>query len=519
MFDAGTGFFQFVFANLADEYFVAPNIKVDFPSLLRLRLIEDGFRYICFIDKTSFGKRYDYQMILTGGLNEKSLKEPKGGKGKPKIFGGNKSQTDTNGAGDYFAKSVVETDMGALCGHLRTLLRKMTKQRDFAIVCPIGIFSDCCDDNDLLKELVYRRKNPNHSIMILTGSTNAAEHDRFFRKLAILEAAYSNREYKSIFLNEDLFPEIKSYIRNCSSQKKLIFTYDYLKSVFRERMKLINCRDYRSLCSLVRYAVIRNRERLPVEYSSDYYAALIFAWYANDTFRKKYGDLDLPENLFLENSVIVRTVRDSAFFEAANAVLRSEGIKENNEKPREIAEYWGIDRKEVPIVYDTVTMTTRLPEIYSYLTAYRRNLKKHESILSAAEWKDLEEAERFFSRPCYPLYEGVLPHERCTQYQQKIQELYLLLKKDEWNSWDESAMRLLFLMYKRCRVHADKTDDEDVTNERGQLEIEKCFAAIERCIYSSEKMPDDRLQSEFLCSQTESVICRRDINALRAYKV
>ena len=46
MFDADAGFFNLLFANLEDDYYTEPCIKMNLLSFLRLKLIEDGFRYL-----------------------------------------------------------------------------------------------------------------------------------------------------------------------------------------------------------------------------------------------------------------------------------------------------------------------------------------------------------------------------------------------------------------------------------------------------------------------------------------
>lgn len=515
MFDAGLGFFHLVFANLSDDYYISPGIKIDFPSFLRLKLMEDGFRYICFVEKAAFSQEHEYQILLTGRLTEKMLKE----KEKKKLFGSAKHHSDTDDKQDFFTKTVIGTEIGTLRGYFRKILDKMGVRKDFALICPIGIFADCCEDTDLLKDLINRRKNPNHNIIILTGSVNAAEHDVFFRRLAAPEVSYNRAAFRSPFQNGDLFPEVKNLIRTSRTIKKLIFTYDFLKEAFGERMQILNRLDYESLRSLLRYIVLHNRQRFPLEFSSDYYAALICAWYQNEKFREKYRELDLPRNPFREYSVIAQTASLPAFFERANSVLHAEKVEDTGEKARDIADFWNAGTTDVPIIYDSVTMLSRLPEIYSYLITYRRNLRKHETILSVEEWKELYDTLRFFGRPSYSMNEGVLPHERCVRYQPKIQSLYQSLKKEDWNGWDEAAMRLVFIMYKRCRFHADKTEDEDPTNERGRLELEKCLEAIEKCIYNSLRLPDETAQARFLCDKAESVICRRDFNALREFKV
>ena len=51
MYDADAGFFHLTFANPDDDYFTETYLKMSCASFLRLSLIEEGYRYLCFIEK------------------------------------------------------------------------------------------------------------------------------------------------------------------------------------------------------------------------------------------------------------------------------------------------------------------------------------------------------------------------------------------------------------------------------------------------------------------------------------
>ena len=527
MFDAKIGMFHLVFANPDDDYYTSTYIRTDFQSFLKLNLVNDGFRYLCFIGKPSaIGCKSDYQMIMTGGLTDVLLKEEPEKKGFLHIFGakgGKKSKSEAVKELAYDSKTVVDADKNMLCRYFINLLDRMGEQTGYAVVCPFDIFSACCEQsNDLVDRLIARQKKPNQNIIILTGSVNAADHDALFSKLALSDQEAND----SVFQNENLFPNIKNYIKSKKNRDgfpilpKLIITYDFLKNAFGERMHVLNGLSYESVCSMVRYTLIRRREIPAIRYPSECYAALIYAWYANEKFREKYADLQLPDNPFRAMSVIAKEINKDRFFEKAKTVLEKEGVRVSRSGAQELADYWRVDSRETAILYDTTMMNDRLPEIYSYIQNYRRKLKKHEEILTAAELRELDEMERFFRQPSYSLFEGqfILPHERCGRYQKNFSELYNSLKKEDWNSWDETAMRLVFVMFRRCYEHAQETV-EDYTNECGRVEFEKCMEIIGECVRNSELIPYEKIMAKGICREAERVLCCKDITTVKAYKL
>ena len=525
MIDAKTGFFHLVFANMSDDYYTDSYVKTDFLSYMRLKLIEDGFRYLCFIEKTPFGSQKEYYMILTGGLTESMLRETPEKKKKIFAFGGGSPKDDTWDNRDCGKKSVIEANTNTLCRYLRSILGKMANQKGFAVVCPLDIFSTCCEDPDTLKELIARQKSPNQNVMILTGSVNAAEHDSLFRELAIADMPRA----ASIFQNNELFPNIKRYIRNNSSRAglsvlpKLIFTYDFLMNAFEDRMLVMNDLGFDALCNMMRYTALRTGMRLPLHYPAECYAAVIFAWYANKQFHERYPKLELPENPFREMSVIAGVILKPGFYEAADEVLKQEAPDmEPGEKAADIVDYWNPGAAVTAVIYDEKAMKAKLPEIRNYLIAYRRILKGHTDILSQDELKDIDMMFEYFSLPSYSqCTESELPHEmfRKKEYQNEIQELFYSLKKADWNCWDETAMRLLFVMFKRCFDHTKEAAEMDINNYCGHLEFGKCIEVIRYCRKKSKTAPHERNEARYTCKQAERVMRCQDPYTIKTYEV
>ena len=520
MFDSNSGFFYLVFANMTDDYYTSSFFKTDFLSYLRLRLIEDGFRYLCFVNKTPFGHQREYRLTLAGGLNISMIQQASANRGFfDNLFMRGNNRNDVWDTQERNRKSCIEINLNTLREYMSNILNKMAEQRGIAVVCPLDIFSVCCEDEGIIKALTERQKKPNQNIMILTGSVNAAEHDAHFRRLAVQDA----RDHTSVFRNGKLFPNIERYI-NARRDKltKLIFTYDLLKGAFGERMRILNDLSFEKLCLLVKYAVMHDN-RIPLRYSSDYYAAVIYAWYENERFRRRYEYLNLPENPFRETKIVADAIAQRSFFDLANKVLQAELEGMSDYEAQDIADFWRSDDKGVPIVYDLSVKNERVPAVRDCLIAFRRQLRGHEDILEEEEWRDIDMMVQYFSRPSYSLYEGqsVLPHERCADYKGKIDKLYHSLKKEVWNSWDDSAMKLLFVMFKRCYEHT--RESEETTQDRdsylGEQEFKKCMESIEHCMFNSARYPGESNMAKFFYSETKQVLCCEDPDRVRTYCV
>ena len=520
MFDANAGFFNLVFANIEDDYYTPSYIKTDFWSYLRLQLIEDGFRYLCFVNKTPFGHQREYRLTLAGGLDISMLQQASAHRGFfDNLFMRGNNRNDVWDTQERSRKSCVEVNPNTLREYMSNILSKMSEQRGIAVLCPLDIFSVCCEDEGILKALIERQKKPNQNIMILTGSVNAAENDVYFRSLAVQDT-FDNT---SVFRNGKLFPNIEKYINSRRDKlTKLVFTYELLKEAFGKRMYVLNDLSFEKLCLAVKYAVMRNNW-VSLRHSPDCYAAVIYAWYENERFRQRYEYLNLPENPLRETKIVTDAIVQGSFFDLANRVLQSELEDINNDEAQDIADFWRSDYKGVPIVYDLSAKNERVPAVRDCLIAFRRQLRGHEDILKEEEWRDIEMMVQYFGRPSYSLYEGqsVLPHERCVDYKGQIDKLYHSLKKEVWNSWDDSAMKLLFVMFKRCYEYTRET--EETTQDRGsylgEQEFKTCMKSIEHCMLNSVRYPGESNRAKFFYSDTKQVLCCEDPNRVRTYCV
>ena len=123
MFDANAGFFNLVFANIEDDYYTPSYIKTDFWSYLRLQLIEDGFRYLCFVNKTPFGHQREYRLTLAGGLDISMLQQASAHRGFfDNLFMRGNNRNDVWDTQERSRKSCVEVNPNTLREYMSNIL-------------------------------------------------------------------------------------------------------------------------------------------------------------------------------------------------------------------------------------------------------------------------------------------------------------------------------------------------------------------------------------------------------------
>lgn len=504
MFDANNGFFHLVFANEDDRFYTDSYIRMDLESYIRAQLIQDGFKQLCFIGKAPYHSHKEYRMVLFGGLSKKQLlsvsKAVKHG-GFSGFFSGKKKKSEEEDADVSPKAETIDFSSEELADYMMMLAALMSdKKKSIAAVCPIGIFSDCClYDGAVGAMTALRRNHSERSIFILTGSVDAKKNNPYFRK--------SEAEHKSIFFNENLFPEICETFdesRNCLP--KLIFTYDLLAEAFGSRMLVLNQLSFESMCRAVRYLLMRSGA-LYYRNDPDIYAAMIWAWYENSGFRAEYASLNLPENPFRSTKVIVESLSQPFFTEA-------DRIVGDDPDAQKILDDWfaGYDRP-VAIVYRRMEDNDCFSNILTQLCDYRSRIEGHENLLDFRKMQQLEEMTEYFSRPSYPSAnnQGALPHEGFggVSCRKTIGKLYSSLKNREWNNWDSGAMYLLFLLFDLCYRHTTEVVDKfrkvpiDYFNDLGKKEFNMCMRAIGHCIAQSEENPHNARAASAFISDAE----------------
>lgn len=521
MFDESRGFFYLVFANPDDCFFTESYIKLDFPSYLYRRLLEDDFRHICFIGKTPIGRDFAYQMDFIGALGKElhnSLKKKKsfawGLKKKKHAASDSETGFDSVEKGN---RVHIDFDFPLMKDSLLKVIEMMDGTRDIAVVCPIEIFAECCEADAVLKKMIIRQSQANHNIMLLTSSVDAAENDRYFRNPQNVFQEKCDPLISDVFYHEKLFPNMSGKFNDSSSNTpKLVLTYDALKEAFAERMVVLNSLSYDRLRIAVRYALMRGKNTQFCCHP-DTYAALIWAWYENSLFREKYPQLKLPENPFRSTKVITEHIAQHGMVPAASEVIAAEQVG-----TREFVNRWFCETGGAEIAYDRRALQgSGCYAILRVLGNFRRLIAGHESLIGDEEMKKLSRMIRYFSKPSYTsVYNhDVLPHERFNDAhtKQTLQNLFAFLHKDEWNNWDDGAVHLLYTLLELCYRHGTTISSMDYYNSLGKAQFEKGMQAIAYCMKNSQTNPADSSGASCFSAETVRVLRSGDLKKIKDY--
>ena len=505
----GRGFFHLVFANTDDCFFTESYIKMNFESTVRMHLMEADFRQICFFDKTDIHNNYSYKLDFRGSRCPDFLSFLK----KKKKFFLNKNPQNVdikeyNGS-DGLKRITAEFNFSALRDCMLYLLELMTRSWDIAIVCPIEVFAECCDAEVVIKRLAAAQAGSEHNIMVLTGSVNAADNDPYFRNPELEFNSKNEQLASNIFFNEKLFPDmIEKFNNSSASTPKLVLTYDALAETFADRMTVLNDLSFDKLRIAVRYVLMRNPETRFV-YSPDAYAAVIWAWYENPGFRELYHQLQLPENPFLSTRIVTEFLEQGGFFRSANDVIHRESVWEY----RKFLSRWKCEASGVSIVYNKTSLRAgRCYPIISFLTTFKKLISSRgERILGTEGMSQITLMTRYFSKPSYTSHHNkvMLPHERFADSNTKatVTTMYnYLMRKKDWNTWDDGAVLLLFTMFDQCYRLSKAMSSIDFYNELGKSLFDKGLQVLQYCMDKSEEYSESVIDSDIVSRFASSFI-------------
>jgi|GEM_PF-6696568 len=486
MFDANKGFFYLVFANTDDYFFTESYIKMDFESTIKMNLLENEFRHICLFGRAPISCDYTYRLDYRGSAQlhplsfiKKKMKWP-----KSKYAVHTDERNEPNGVRRVHA----EFNRAVLQDCLQYLFGLMETGQDIAVVCPLKIWAECCGEDAFLKRLAACRSRTAHNAVVLTGSVDASENDVYFRNPAYeLDAA--EKAPAMFFFNEKLFPHmIDKFSNGFSSTPKLVHTYDALQEVFADRMVVLNDLSYEKLRIAVKYIFMRRSEG-KYHYPPELYAAVIWAWYENPAFRSKYASvLRLPDNPFRSMRVITDYIGRYNITTLADQIINMEQAW----RVREFLTRWQLREKSPSILYESSTAPdNHCSAIVSMLLAYKRTMKRHVAILGDAGAAQMDRIMLYFCNPAYTSCHNKvkLPHERFAEEDNKAaitQMLDKLRKKEEWNSWEEGAMLLLYTLFEQCCRQSKAMCSIDQYNELGKSVFEKALQAMQYCMYRAE---------------------------------
>ena len=533
MFDAGKGFFHFVFANRDDDYYTSSYIKMGFEPYLRYKLIKENYRYICFLGREQYKMGKDYRIDLMGGIGTEILDqvvvEPvKKNKGLFDIFG-KKSKSERQDKiseihhEEGFKIEHVETDFNTLLGYFNKIMEIMIQKKGVAIVIPIDIFTEFTENTEVVKMLINLQSRPGYNIIVLTSSVKALDNDLYFRNPSFeYRSQKIQGDRTSIFFNPKLFPEIDNVfnIRTSDSITKLIFIYDRLKSAFGERMIVWNGFPYDHILRAVKYTFMRTPS-LPFMRTPEQYAAIIWAWYENEDFREKYSELHLPLNEFRKTKEITEVLQQKEFCRIIEKIIDEKCP--NDKSIKSFFEHMSCEDKPIRIVYETRGRVDSIDSvIVQQLIRFKKTISGHEDALGDDVLKKVSLMIRQFSKPSYQSAnnKAELPHEKFRDEESRklLSSLFSALdEKSEWNSWDDGAMYLLYTLFWTCYSDAISMCDNDLFNLLGEARFNKCMEALRYCMKNSRQIPFDTEKACSFANTTARKLERADQKELKKY--
>ena len=280
-----TGFFHFVFANINDEYYTPSLIRMNFYTYLWYRLTKDKYKSFAILKKISVGS--GYLMELTG-MNEEQFG---GFKKKNKLFKGffsSKQEEDVQSPYDtsVFRRVIRIKTNEEMLQLTDSIINLMQEGNNIALAMEIDDFCLYCSDEKKRKLLGALRKNNRSNAVILYSGVDAAENDPYFIR---------NSTSPSVFFDKQIFPEIERAFNPGDTERirKLVFTYEVLKSALGDNMHVWNRFTQERLIQVIRYVSLRSDSYAKMV-SPDLIAAIIRIWYGNQSFQEKYKGSSSP---------------------------------------------------------------------------------------------------------------------------------------------------------------------------------------------------------------------------------
>ena len=141
------------------------------------------------------------------------------------------------------------------------------------------------------------------------------------------------------------------------------------------------------------------------------------------------------------------------------------------------------------------------PEIVHHITRFYTLVLSHRYHLGEDKLLRLSAVASRFSEPCFQssYVKASLPHKSFEEAScsSLVNELIVKLSvKQEWNSWDDACVEMLYTLFDLCMVHAECTCDKDAYNEIGTLQMEK---GIEMIRYAMEQSVTSPFANEKAC--------------------
>lgn len=501
MFSAD-GFFQFVFANRNDHYYTQSLVKLNFESYILYTLKKCKFKYIVFLTKCDSTSEY---ILEVTGINLDTLFEQKNKKDSVSIrrlIGGRKTVSDASPFEPSIKRKKTEKmTLDKAIPFIDKILELMQENEGISLVMSIDDFFAYSKNEKKCKLLSSLKRKQSYNCVVLVSSVEASENDRFFTSSA----------NDNVFFDGRLFPEIREAfdsVNHPERVKKLVFTYEILKSALGDRMHVLNMFSEESVLNVVKYSLLRvtHYNTVNIMFTPEFVTAAIRIWYGNKNFRSKYQDnspfVDIPnENrMFSEIELCVPKIK---FFQWLQNVSR----EEETEDGKKLTDKWIINDDYQYIGYFSSSfnphaITVKIKNFQRMLISC--NYKLGNDKLGNNKYERLTAIVECFQKPSQKssLLKTELPHKLfeekdCANLVDNL--ISNLSRKSEWNSWDDGCVEILYTLFDLCYEHADDAGDVDTFNEIGKLQIKKGMEMIEFAMQQSIVAP---FANDYACRVT-----------------
>ncbi len=524
--------FHFVFANMNDEYYTSSLVKMDFDTYLWYCLRTNSYKYIAHIIKVPNSSEYVMELTNMSLKKTENTASSSGFWGSFSFFSRNNND-DMRSKEHFFyehdSNVCREKSSAKLWDDMQEgiseILEFMKTNSSVAFVMHIDEFDMLCKNRDNMAKLVAMKKDNHSNIIVLCGSVDAAENDKYF-----VESSHkynSKNQYdandRSIFFERKLFPELLNEFRPADIEKlpKMVITYALLKKALGDRMMVWNEFSYDKVLDVVRYKFLRARkEEMAEMYPPEFAAFAVQAWYGNYHFRSKYkeGSSVLDGNRTRRFSSLAYDVGKRGFMRW----LREIYLSEKTYDIYELKKRWMIDESYSYIGYFSESHSD--PAIVQQMLKYREILLQQRYDIGKEKMDYIISMIKFFRQPSYVSSNNKadLPHHffENPKYAEELNKLYTdLSRKGEWNKWDDCCIEVLFALFDLCKDHAESCCGNDSFNETGELQVEQGMELIKYCRKQSVDRYFDYEQACRTCNEAVDILYSGDKSEIKTIRL
>jgi hypothetical protein len=180
---------------------------------------------------------------------------------------------------------------------------------------------------------------------------------------------------------------------------------------------------------------------------------------------------------------------------------------------RKFLSRWKCEASGVSIVYNKTSLRAgRCYPIISFLSTFKKLISSRgERILGTEGMSQITLMTRYFSKPSYTSHHNkvMLPHERFADSNTKatVTTMYnYLMRKKDWNTWDDGAVLLLFTMFDQCYRLSKAMSSIDFYNELGKSLFDKGLQVLQYCMDKSEEYSESVIDSDIVSRFASSFI-------------